>query len=122
MTNENKIIDLKLKIIDIKLEKEKYLHKSLFSFVIAVITFAITYGNIASIFNNTFVTILQSVISFNEILGLVVMILFLILLPVVAYYVSKGLANFFIKSTNKMYDDKIKEIDNIINKLTKTEK
>ena len=117
------IIKIKLKLIDIELEKKKHVHKLLFSLVVALITFGVVYGNVYSIFNNSLIEVFQSIINFNEIVGIVAMLLFMICLPILAYFISgKFIDIFIIQSTNEIYDEKIEELKKLINELTEKTK
>lgn len=116
--NLDRITELKLKIIEIKLERDKYLHKSLFSLVIAIITFAVTSGILANTFNENVKSAIIASFNFSIYLGLAVSVLIAIGLPIIAYLLSHQLLSFFLKTTQKVYDTRISEIEKMIKELT----
>lgn len=116
--NEDRIVDLKLKKIDLKFERDKYIYGSAFSFVIAAITFAVTSYNIYLFITKMLEDSLKTIISINEMVGIIVLFLFPFVAAAIAFIVSNLFIAIFKKSIDQIYNDRIQEIDDIITDLS----
>jgi hypothetical protein len=117
MDKKEKILELKLKVIELGLERDKYTHKTLFSGAIAIITFALTSQIFLDSVKQTLVQSLVSLISFNTIIGLIIMFAFVLGITILAYYLSSRLTDIFFKTANNMFNSRIKEIKKLIEDL-----
>lgn len=119
MDKEEKILDLKLRIIDLKLEKEKDIHQSVFALLVAVVTFFITSSIIINTIKESLNKIVQPIITWNVYFSIPTLILIIISPAFAAGYISKKITDLYFKSKEKMYNDKIKEIEDILSNLKK---
>ncbi|MBS3105982.1 hypothetical protein J4234_07045 [Candidatus Woesearchaeota archaeon] len=117
MDKEDKILDLKLRIIDLKLEKEKDIHQSVFVLLIGVVTFFMTSSIIIGTLREYLNGIIQSIITWKAYFSIPTLILIIILPALVVGYITNKITNLYFKSKERIYDDKIKEIEGIISNL-----
>lgn len=114
MDKEDKILDLKLKIIDLKLEKEKDIHQSAFALLIGAITFFMTSSIIINTLRESLNKVIQSIITWKVYFSIPTLILIIILPALATWYMSKKITDLYFKSKEKIYDGKIREIETII--------
>ena len=122
MDKKEKIIDLQLKIIEINLEKEKDLYNSSFSWATGIIIFLITSGFLTNTLKNILVELVKNIISKPQWWDIIILYILIIIPPLLAGFGSKKLFDLFINSKKKIYEEKIKEINEVIYKLKTQEK
>src|SRR3989344_3554991 len=122
MDKKEKIIDLQLKIIEMNLEKEKDLYNSSFSWATGIIIFLITSGFLTNTLKNVLEELVRNIISEPQWWDIIILYILIIIPPLLAGFGSKKLFDLFINSKKKIYEEKIKEINEVIYKLKTQEK
>ncbi|HJX06200.1 MAG TPA: hypothetical protein VJ461_05805 [Candidatus Nanoarchaeia archaeon] len=117
MDKDEKIFELKLKKIELKLEKEKELHSLAVSILAGVLTFLVTTGFLANAFTNTITSVVKAIIEFNVIVALIMLILLIFGLPFLVGSLAYQGVQMIMKSKEKLYDVRIQEIEKWISEL-----
>jgi len=120
MDKEDKIVELELKIIDLKLERDKYVHRSIFSILVAVITFGVTSGTLANMFGENLKSLVISSFLTHVLVGIVVFVILMVGLPIFAYFITTRLIDLFLKSSDEIYKDRIRDIEKMKNDIKKS--
>jgi hypothetical protein len=113
------LIQLKLKLMDLKLEKDKSVINFGISAIIGIFALLINLGiitNFSELVKNT----MANAISSNNLIEIVFMIIiYLVVFPLLAFFVSQWLLNQIFLTYQKAYNKRIREIEELINESKK---
>jgi hypothetical protein len=119
MNKEEMIYELKLKTIELELERDKEQHRAAFGVMAAVLMFLVTTGFTKDSISIYLTNLFKFLLSISVLLFLGVFVLMVIGLPVLAYFVSTNLFSFYLKSQEKIYNKKIEKLNRMIKNYRK---
>jgi|GEM_PF-5583718 len=114
---ENKVLDLKMKIIELKHEKEKDVHKSGFSILFGLIVFLITSGVLSNAFNVLLKGTVEVILQLEFYIAVISLIVILTIPAIIAGIFANRMITYYLKSREKIYDEWIYDIEKLINNL-----
>ena len=125
MDKKDRIIELKVKIIELTLEKKKDLFKTLISFIFSVLSFAYTINFIKepnSFFVKITSTIIIELLKLPEYINLIAVFSFPFIVAYLTYSFSTRVMNSILEEQKKIYTDAIEGIEILIRELEPTAK
>ena len=120
MDKEDRIIDLKLKKIELKLEKKKDLFKTIISFIIGIVSFLYTVNYIETLnsyFTTGISTIIEGLFKLPEPINIITILLLPFLMAYTTYRFSTNFMDSVLKGKEKMYKNAIEEVDFLLEDL-----
>ena len=123
------ILELKVKIIELKLERDKTINAFLIGATIAIIVFFVnllifnssSLPQITIPIGNALAGIIVPVMQYNIALGLILLIImfafFLLVLPLASGWFAKWFIDEIVKDKAKAYNDAIKKLNDLIKEL-----
>jgi len=108
-------LELKMKIIELKLERDKTVNSFLIGVLAAIIFFFVTSSFIvepALKLMSTYLT--NSMITQDWILAIFLITVYMILLPILAGFFTKWIIDAILSAQNKAYNDRIQDLEKLI--------
>ena len=113
----DKKFEIRLKIIELKLERDKDTFITSMSILVGVITFLYTLGfipsNLSQWLKDNINTVISPITKLNPFLGLAVVLLIAIALPVLTGIIASRIVTFLVKNKLAIYNDAIKELEKL---------
>ena len=122
MDKQEKLIDLELKKVDLKLKRDNEIHRLSFSILAFVLTFLVTSNFLLNLFQETIRSWVRAIMLLPGPLNFILIILMMTTLPVVAGVAAMIIMGGFLKSKEKLYEDRLKDIDTLINGINTKKK
>jgi hypothetical protein len=117
MDKSEKILELKIKLVELQIERDKDIHAMAVSVIVGVITFVITTEYLAKLFNDTLKKIAEWALSIHPLVAVILFLVLLIVLPLLAGYIANKAIQLVMKSKAKVYNDGIREINQLLEEL-----
>jgi len=122
MDKEERILDLKLKILDLKLDKERDIHSLSLTILIGFLTFFVTSGIGLKIFNQSIYDLTTWAISLKWYFAVLILLLLVFGLPFLAGFIGKVGIDIILKSKERIYNKNINELEKMISQLSSKKK
>ncbi len=122
MDKESSILQLKLKIIDLKLEKDKEIHSLLLSTLVGVLTFFAATGVILKVSNDFITNITRWAIKLQWYYSLLIILFLMLVLPLLAGFIFSKILNVIFRYKQKIYDDRIEDMNTLLTELNSKSK
>jgi hypothetical protein len=118
MNKDDKVFELKLKLLDLKLEKDKEIYSVMFTLVVGVGSLLFAGDLLKNLYGEAYANMIKSASQLNPWFGLFLIILTLVAFPLIMMFGTSVIIKGLFKIKEESYDKSIKEVKKLIDEYS----